>query len=70
MTTVIYESEHGTPVEGYIIDEAESPLTGKYRFLVADSPNDDPQEDGKWVDADKCWEPPVHHPSQTLSCFV
>ena len=69
-TVVQYVSEHGTTVEGWVIDSMDSPLTGKFRLLIADSPNDSPEVDGKWVDSDKCWEPPEPHPSQILSCFI
>lgn len=51
---VEYVSQHGTTVRGYILDEHESPLTGKMHWLIADSPNDDPDEDGVRVDVDVC----------------
>ena len=53
---VEYETTHGTLCGGYVIDQGESPLTGRYRLLVADSPHDSPADDGKWINAADCEE--------------
>jgi hypothetical protein len=70
-TPVEYD-HNGNTVAGWIIDSMESPLTGKLRFLVADSPNDCPTVDGKWVDAIDCEEPeePGFRNGQCLSQFI
>jgi len=70
-TRVEYVS-NGHLTSGYVIDQMESPLTGKYRLLVADRPGDDPTVDGKWIDAIDCEEcdPRYYRNGQHLSQFI
>jgi len=71
MSATPVEYDHnGNTVSGWVIGMAESPLTGKLRFLVAGSPNDCPTVDGKWVNALDCWEPDQRGNGQCLSLFI
>lgn len=73
MVRIEYETAHGTIGSGYIADTAESPLTGKLRFLVVDSHSEAHDPDaGRWIDAIDCWEPEPagYRNGQHISQFI
>ena len=57
-TIVQYQTDFGTIGEGYVVEVAESPLTGKKLYRVVDFLSEiDDDEAGKWRDAADCWAP-------------